>query len=315
MKKILWITTGGTICCIKGEKGLVPMVFPEQTKKMLEAIGIDISAVQRQELMNIDSTDICCDDMRKIGYAVNEGILSGYGGIVITHGTDTMAYTSAVLAKMLSDPPIPIIITGSQKPFFDDDSDGKSNLANAFAAAQMQYFKGVYVLFGDKIIAGSKAYKAYSQSFNAFISPDGYAGIISEGIITPQNTVSTKGDYRFDPDIDENVLLIKLAPCTKPDIIGYAVNSGYKGIVIEGYGCGGIPKRMLPEIKKAAAAGVRIMLISQCFYEGVFMDIYEVGRAAAECGVISGGKMTAEAALADMMYTIKKGGEKKCPTG
>lgn len=307
MKKILWLAAGGTISCVKGEKGLAPDVTEEQMRKMLESLGDVPANVHMKIAMNIDSSDISCEDIKKLGTAADDGILSGFQGIVITHGTDTMAYTSAVLAKMLENPPVPIIMTGSQIPFFEENSDGRDNLSNAFFAACNERFRGVHILFGNKVIAGGKAYKAYTQNKNAFISPDGYTGIISEGIITPAAVENTGGSYRFHPDINEKVILIKLTPCTRPDVIEFAVRSGYRGIVIEGYGCGGIPERLLSEIKKAADKGIKIMLISQCFYDGVFMDIYEVGEKAAECGIISGGKMTAEAAVAQMMFEIFNG--------
>ena len=79
----------------------------------------------------------------------------------------------------------------------------------------------------------------------------------------------------------------------------------YRGIVIECYGLGGIPNRLLPAIKAAADRGISFMAISQCLYEGVSMDIYEVGENALSSGVIPGGKLTAEGALAEIMFMLK----------
>lgn len=304
MKRIMWISTGGTISCVQGKSGLSPAVSTCQMNDMLEAVGGFPADIKLNCIMNIDSTDISCEDIRKIGSAANDAIAAEYDGIIITHGTDTMAYTAAMLSHMLENPPVPVILTGSQKPFFADNSDGPENLRNALRAALDSRFAGVYVLFGDKIICGSKAHKQYTESFNAFISAEGYAAIISDGAFTDINTSKNKNGYRFNPDFSESVLLIKITPSTREDIFDFATRSGYKGIVIEGYGCGGIPDRLLPSIKNAADCGVKILLISQCFYEGVSMDIYEVGAKAAEIGIISGGTMTAEAAVAEMMFSV-----------
>lgn len=300
MKKLLWISTGGTISCIKGKYGLMPAADTEQMTDMLRNINCDADI---QCLMNIDSSNISCARIKQIGEAVHRGITDGYKGIIITHGTDTMAYTAAVLNKMLENAPVPVIITGSQRPFYADNSDGKANLSNAFKAAEDNRFKGVRLLFGNKLCFGDKAYKAYSASDNAFISPEGYAAIITDDGFTDVS-LSQQGEYCFHNDFSDKAALIKLTPCTQNGFISAVCALDIKGLIIEGYGCGGIPERLLPEIKAAAQKGVKIILISQCFYEGVFLDIYEVGANAAECGVISGGKMTAEAALAEIMFLI-----------
>lgn len=305
MKKIMWISTGGTIACIKGENGLSPASSESQMNEMLEIIGDIPAEIECVTLMNIDSTNISCDDIRKIGEAAHKAITEGFDGIVITHGTDTMAYTSAILRKMLKYAPVPIIMTGSQRPFFEIGSDAPANLRNSFKAALDERFKGVHILFGDKVIRGDAAHKEYSFSDNAFISSEEYKAIIKDdffGNICPE----IEGNYCFDPYFDENVMLITVTPATPSDLFEFALRSGCKGIIIEGYGCGGIPERLLPAIKKASGKGVKIMLISQCFYEGVSMDIYEVGVLAASCGIISGGKLTAEAALAELMFMIGK---------
>lgn len=305
MKKIMWISTGGTISCIKGENGLSPAASERQMSEMLEFIGHIPAQIECRPIMNIDSTNITCRDIRKIGEAAHEAIIGGFDGVIITHGTDTMAYTSAILRRMLGSAPVPVILTGSQRPFFTDDSDAPANLRNTLRAALDPRFKGVHILFGDKVMRGNAAHKEYSLSDNAFISPEEYKAVIRNGDfedVCPE----IDGQYCYNPEFDENVTLITVTPSSRPELFESAVNSGCKGIVIEGYGCGGIPERLLPAIKNAAEKGVKIMLISQCFYEGVSMDIYEVGARAAACGIISGGKLTAEAALAEMMFMTAK---------
>ena len=190
------------------------------------------------------------------------------------------------------------------KPYFAEDSDGKANLYNSFTAAQMNELADVFLLFGDKIILGGLAHKEYTRSDNAFVSTKEYSGRIENGAVTLGSLPEKHGEYSFNADFDDRVMLIKLTPLTDGSIFSYAAEKGVRGIVIEGYGMGGIPSRLLPEIKAAADKGIKIMLISQCLYEGIDMSIYEVGINAKRLGIISGGDMCAEAAAAEMMYLI-----------
>lgn len=303
MKKIIWIATGGTICCIDGENGLSPAASETQMKNMLEASSISADT-EINCLMNIDSTDISFEDMARIGNAVNEAVSKGYSGIVITHGTDTMAYTAAFLNKMLENLPIPVIITGAQRPFFSSGSDGVSNLKNAFAAAEDNRFRGVHLLFGSKLIKGGNAHKEYTHRDDAFISNDTYTAEIIDGAFTKININAPKGSYHFNNNFCSRIKLIKITPFTEAcEFEGFSL-SECKGLVIEGYGAGGIPSRLLDPISKLISSGVKVMLISQCFYEGIDMDIYKVGKDAAGIGVISGGSMCAEAAVMHLSFSI-----------
>lgn len=304
MKKIKWLATGGTISCIQTENGLHPAAAESQMRDMLNHIPQTGAEIFPECIMNIDSSDISVNDMKLIGTAADKAIKEGYDGIVITHGTDTMAYTSAVLRKMLSGTPIPVIITGAQRPFYADNSDGKANLLNALKAAADNSLKDVFLLFCDKLIRGDRAHKDFTENDNAFVSSCGYSGIIQNGRLIVNEFPDSDTKYHFCADMDENVMLIKLTPLTDGNIFAYAAESGVKGIVIEGYGAGGIPHRLLDSIGKVISKGIKIMLISQCLYDGVEMSIYEVGTNAAKLGIISGGNMSAEAAVAEMMFGI-----------
>lgn len=304
MKKIKWLATGGTISCIQTENGLHPAAAESQMRDMLNYIPETGTEIVPECIMNIDSSDISVNDMKLIGIAADKAIKEGYDGIVISHGTDTMAYTSAVLRKMLSGTPIPVIITGSQRPFYSENSDGKSNLMNALKAAADSLLRDVFLLFGDKLIRGDRAHKDYTENDNAFVSSCGYSGIIQNGRLIVNEFPNDDTEYHFNIDFNENVMLIKLTPLTDGSIFTFAAESGVKGIVIEGYGAGGIPHRLLDSIGKVISKGIKIMLISQCLYDGVDMNIYEVGADAAKLGIISGGNMSAEAAVAEMMFGI-----------
>ncbi len=126
MKKILLLTTGGTIASAPGEDGLEPML---QSGGLADQIGGITSnyQVDFKDILNLDSSNIQPEEWQFIAGQIAE-LQSGYDGIVVTHGTDTMAYTASVLSFMLRNIPIPVVLTGSQLPILHPLTDGVENL-------------------------------------------------------------------------------------------------------------------------------------------------------------------------------------------
>ena len=252
-------------------------------------------------LINIDSTEMDTEKIILIAKAINENI-KNYDGILITHGTDTMAYTAALLSVMLDNPAIPIVITGSQKPYFSPDTDAKKNLTDAFTAVCEEKLKCVSVVFNEDIFSGSDCYKSSSVSFSAFSAYDKKLGKVKDNKVTILNKQGIyAGKYKFSPDICSKVALIKLSPNFDENIIDMYISNGIKGFVIEGYGTGGIPERVIKKLKAAAENNIPSMLITQCRDGGTDPYIYEVGHNMLSAGIIDGKKLGAEAALAVMM--------------
>ncbi len=304
MPQILWLSCGGTIACPPDKSNLSPRASEEQMHDMLKKIPLpENTNITPRCVMNIDSSDMGVKQLRTLTAAVHSSVNEGFSGIVITHGTDTMAYTAAALFFALENLP-PVIITGAQLPFYEKASDGPANLSNALKAACDRRFSGVYLLFGDKIISGDRAVKVHTTDNNAFISAAGYAAIIQSGEFTE---VTVKG-----PDIcgnctlhriAKNTALIKLTPFTDSYTLYSLSKNNIKGLVIEGYGCCGIPGRLLDAIKKISDKGVKVVFVSQCLYGQTNGERYEVGVNAAKSGVIYGFAPTAEAALAKLSVT------------
>ena len=299
MKKILWLATGGTISCIPGDNGLSPAADETQMKKMLEITGTPCDT-DIQCIMNIDSTDISYCDAAIIAEHTDRAVRSGYNGVVITHGTDTMAYTAAYLKRALENIPIPVILTGSQRPFFTNGSDAPKNLYNSLRAAASD-ISGVFVLFGDRIMYADRVTKVHTTDDNAFASPDIYAGRITDSEIVYTSSYTYTGEYIYRQPVRKKAGLIKLTPFTDPDEIISASRIYPDGIVIEGFGTGNIPSRLLEAVHKAVSGGCRVLLISQCPFGNVSSDIYAVGNAAVKAGAVSA-DMSAEAALAYLIF-------------
>lgn len=307
MKKILMISTGGTIASEPGPDGLVPKVDGAAMVRMIPELA-GLCSISCRELLSLDSSNIQPHHWSAMARAVADDY-DGYDGFVITHGTDTMAYTTSALSWMLQNLGKPVAVTGAQLPIEDPRTDGKTNILNAFRVAASGR-AGVYLVFGDKVIRGCCAKKMHTEQFNAFYSVNELpaAEITASGLEwTAAATAAPEGKFQAMPDVDKEVLLIKLVPGSSPAIMDFALAHGYRAVVIEGFGAGGVPNdenSFLPALEKALKAGMIVVCTSQCVYDGVNLGIYEIGVLAARLGAMSAGKMTTEAVCTKLMWAL-----------
>ena len=231
-----------------------------------------------------------------------------YDAFVLTHGTDTLAYTSSALCRMLINLGKPVVLTGAQVPLSLTNSDARSNLELAFSVAASG-LPGVFVAFGNKVIKGDCAKKIFTRNPNAFESvneaPVLYFG--KEGVKKNLPSRENVGGFRVEEKLEPRVMAVTMTPGLKPDIIDYAVDRGYKGLVLECYGAGGVntdQQNFLPAIRRAIKKGVRVVCVSQCLFDGVDLSLYPMGILAAQAGVESGGPMTLEAAVTRLMWSL-----------
>ena len=167
MKRISLIATGGTIACVPTENGLSPELNAEDLVNLV-GCGSDEVSIDCTDLFSMDSSNIQPEEWCLIANAVREKAGS-CDGIVLTHGTDTMAYTASMLSFMLSGLPVPLVLTGAQYPAVYPNSDGRRNLIDAVTAATVLP-GGVYICFGGSVILGCRAVKTRTTSLNAFES-------------------------------------------------------------------------------------------------------------------------------------------------
>jgi len=305
MKKILMLTTGGTISSIKSDDGLVP----SNLDHVLKYVGIikDFE-LSYKELMVLDSSNIQPEEWKKIATAIYKNMKS-YDGIVVTHGTDTMAYTTSMISFMIQNPNIPIVFTGSQLPIDSEMTDAINNLRLAFKMA-LSGTPGIFLAFDREIILGTRAVKVRATSFHAFESVNTYSigKIDSNGLVIHKSSLPKySGGTKFNSNINSNVFLLKLTPATNPSIINLLINSNYKGIVIEAFGQGGLQfvrRDFIPYLIEAKKKNVAVVVASQCLYDGANLNIYQVGKKALETGVIESHDMTCEAAVTKLMWVL-----------
>ena len=181
MKKILLIGTGGTIASDVTDSGLAPELTTEQLLSHIPGIS-DICGVDCLQLLNLDSTNMTPAHWLEIAACIRDHY-GCYDGFVITHGTDTMAYTAAALSYLIQGSPKPIVLTGAQRPIGFDSTDSKTNLADAFRCAA-EDLPGVSIVFNSRVILGTRAKKTRSKSFQAFSSinhPE--LGVLRDGVL------------------------------------------------------------------------------------------------------------------------------------
>ena len=169
-KNILLIATGGTIASKKSDNGLKPQISPEELMQYIPQVK-DICDFHAVQLLNLDSSNMEPKHWKMMVHTIHENY-EKYDGFVIAHGTDTMAYTAAALSYMIQNSKKPIVITGAQKPIDLEITDAKSNLLDSFLYASDENSQGVQIVFDGKVIAGTRAKKVRSKSYNAFSSID-----------------------------------------------------------------------------------------------------------------------------------------------
>ena len=307
-KKILLLTTGGTIASVPGGEGLVPHrsdVMERELEQLRTYYDITV-----QDLMCLDSSNIRPEEWQRIAQAIFEG-RDGFDGIVVSHGTDTMAYTASAVTFMLPGIDLPVVFTGSQLPLADMLSDGPGNLRTAFAMAASGY-PGVFLAFDRKVMLGCRAVKVRASGFSAFESVNArYAARVSNlGLVVDETVLpQPSGSARLCPEISQNVFLLKLTPGLNPAVFDMLAAMGYKGIVIEAFGLGGmnVLHRGLRGIRRCVEDGVSVVVTTQCLYDSANLEVYQVGSKLLELGVIQGRDMTSEAAMTKLMWALGQG--------
>lgn len=283
MKKILIITTGGTIACETTENGRTPARSGEQLTAGITGCKIDIC-----DLFSCDSTDITPVYWKKLYDRIRES--TDYDGIVILHGTDTLEYTAAVLYFTASDIGIPVIITGAMIPMSEKNSDGEKNILDSVTAACSPELSGVYVVFSGRIISAGNVIKRYStktDAFRAFCGEDN--GKVIGGAVADFHKAEGP-EKKTMPISDKKISVIKLSPFTD----NLWVPDDCAGVVIESYGAGGIPAHLSDSLV-ALCSRMPVVITTACG-GGANLYEYEVGQRALSLGAKDGGKMSTSCA-------------------
>ncbi len=307
-RHILLLTTGGTIASMPGGEGLEPRssgVFEREMEQLRTYYDITV-----KDLICLDSSNIRPAEWQLIAQGIFEN-RAGYDGIVVSHGTDTMAYTASAVTFMLPNIDLPVVFTGSQLPLADMLSDGPDNLRTAFAMAATGK-PGIFLAFDRKVMLGCRAVKVRASGFSAFESINArYAALVSNaGLALDQQVLpQISGKPELKTAISDDVFLLKLTPGLSPRIFDALADMGYKGIVLEAFGLGGINVlgESLAAIGRLLEKGINVVVTSQCLYDSSNLGVYQVGVKLLHLGVIQARDMTSEAAMTKLMWAIGQG--------
>ena len=307
MKNILMIGTGGTIASGQTADGLAPELDPSRLLQDTPRVA-QLCRVDCLQLYSLDSTNIRPDHWLGLARAIRQHY-DQYDGFVISHGTDTMAYTAAALSYLIQGSPKPIVLTGAQKPIWFDGTDSKRNLTDAFLYA-CRGCGGVQIVFNGKVILGTRARKTCSKSFQAFSSvnyPD-LAVVQDEHLLQYMRCACYPSPVFYDA-LDDKVGLLKLIPGTPAAVLEFMLDR-FDGLVIESFGVGGLPEyegdaSYFDIIHRGIARGKLVVMTTQVPNEGSNLAVYHVGgRLKSALRLLEAYDMTTEAAVAKLMWIL-----------
>ncbi len=306
-KHILILHTGGTLGMVgKRPSPLRPGRFVQTLRTQVPELW-RIADVDLEIFSNIDSSDMRPSLWSALARRVYEA-LRRYDGVVVTHGTDTMAWTASALSFMLPGLRKPVVLTGSQRPLSEVRNDARLNLIDALTAAVSGPAE-VSICFDSRLFRGNRARKVKINEYDAFESanfpPLGFLGVSTVFV----EGRKPKGPFRVLTELEPRVFLLKIVPGMSSRIAS-AILPGLKGLVVEGFGAGNFPiegeHSLLPLFDEAQERGIPVVMISQARHNAVELSMYESGAAALRRGVISGGDMSAEAAVTKLMHVLPR---------
>lgn len=306
-KNLLIIATGGTIASRQSSDGLLPSMNINEILTYLPGIKSHYN-LEMNDLFSLDSSNIQPEEWIEIADSIHNNYVN-YDGIVVTHGTDTMAYTASILTFILQNIPIPVVITGSQLPISNFLTDAIDNLklALTFSASEVP---GVFLAFNRKIMLGCRSVKVRTRGFDAFesINYPNVASLDSEGLKVDKRIIpKISSDYAYKSKLCNDVFLIKLTPGFNPRILDILMELNYKGVVIEAFGIGGlhfIKRDLVSQLENLVEHNIPVVVSSQCLYERSDFSIYQTGKKILEKGVIQAYDMTSEAAVTKLIWAL-----------
>jgi glutamyl-tRNA(Gln) amidotransferase subunit D len=278
--------------------------------------------------VRILSENIIPSDWTKIAISVNKAIEEGIDSIVITHGTDTMCYSSAALSFMLQCIKIPVVLTSSNIPLETEGTDTITNLHDAIRVALDKRFKGVFVVFSgidnqpSDIHLGCRVRKIkfYDNCFES-VNVDMIGKfkkhtmkILNRQLLDQVIKINDKKNYQLKSNINSNISFFKVYPGFNPELIDYVIKKETKGIILELYnsGTGCIKNRysLLHSLKNAKSKNIPVFVTSQ---QGgnVTMDSYSSSTELKKYGAVPLMSMITETAIPKLMWVLGQTSSKK----
>ncbi len=285
-------------------EALKPASFTRTLAKRAPEL-FELADLELELFCNIDSAEMQPEAWVGLARRLHER-LAEFDGAVVTHGTDTLAFTASALSFMLRGLRKAVVVTGSQRPLGEIRSDARLNLVDAVTAA-LRGPREVTVCFDSRLFRGNRVRKVKVSEYDAFESSNfpvlGTLGVDA----TFEPGLKPKGAFRLEDRLEPRVFLLKVFPGLDPKL-PLQLLPHVKGMVVEAYGAGTFSRMgersLAPFFEEARARGVPLVLVSQAHRNGVNLGLYESGAFALKHGAISGGDMTPSAALVKLMQAL-----------
>jgi len=316
---VLLIYTGGTIGMVKDfeTNTLKAFNFDNLLVRIPEIKQLDCNISTHSFDEPIDSSNMNPEYWLQIAGIIEENYET-IDGFVVLHGSDTMSYTASALSFMLENLSKPVVFTGSQLPIGDLRTDAKENLITAIEIASLQengvpHVKEVCLYFEYKLYRANRTTKINAEHFEAFSSLN-YPELAISGVhlkVMSANLFRNKesGTFFVHKNMCPEIAVLKLYPGITEAVVKAVLNApNIKGVILETYGAGNAPtlKWFVNLLEASLVKGLRIVNVTQCSGGSVIMGHYETSVHLQKIGLISGGDITFEAAIAKMMYLLSK---------
>jgi len=317
---VLMIHTGGTLGMQLPEGTRLELGEEEHLARLTDRVP-ELSEMADIDLIapwNHDSSDIGPDHWRALAeLIVTQGGLGrpgGYSGVVVIHGTDTLAYTASMMAYMLRHLDRPVVFTGSQRPLDAWRTDARANLAAAVECATRQ-LPEVCIVFGDSILRACRSSKIDARSYNAFAAPSfGTIGQIGTELSLIRQPAHDPGAaFVLKDQLDARVLALTLFPGVDTAMVAKNIKTSVeagvlRAVLIRGFGVGNVPigglSDLRPLLADASGNNLELVISSQCYRGHTDLSMYPGGRALVDAGAIPARDMTFEAAITKTMWAL-----------
>lgn len=315
--QVLLLGTGGTIASRLDYRtgAVVPAFSPGELYSSVPELA-ELCNLRTENLFSVFSENIGPQHYIPLARRIADEIAAGVDGIVIGHGTDTMHHTAALLTFMVQNPPVPIVMVGSQRSADRPSSDAAVNLINAVRTAATGNIAEVLVCMlgptSDEyglLHRGTRVRKMHSSYRSTFRT----IGDIPVALVDPGGIRFLRDDYprrrrdrhcTLNTAFEERVTLLYCYPNMQPDMVDALVERGYRGIVLAGTGLGHVNRPLHPALRRAAERGVHLYMTTQTLWGFVNMYVYETGRELMDLGVVPLGNMLPEVAYMKLCWTL-----------
>lgn len=313
LRRVAFIGTGGTIASFVDYRtgGVFPAMDAEGIVSLVPEIG-EICSLEGRNLFSIFSENMASEQWSTLAGEVADRLNEGYSGVLISHGTDTMAYTASALSFMLPGLTGPVALVGAQRSPDRPSFDGYMNLTCAARVASSTDIGEVVVVMhasssdrGCHVHRGTKVRKMHSSRRDAFrtINADPIAFVDDTVHYISDYRKRSTGRVRADTRLADDVVLLQFYPdMSREQFLSWT--KGKRGVVLAGTGLGHAGSGVVAAVAKRVSEEMPVVITTQCLNGSVDLNVYATGRDLIRAGAIEGMDMLPEVAYVKLRHVL-----------